>query len=293
MRSMLFVPGDSERKLGKCLEAGADALILDLEDSVGADRKEIARDLVRNFLAANRNGDRRGALWVRINSFDSPHWRTDLEAVMAGAPVGLLLPKTTSGADVRRMSAMIDQIEADLGLNYASTQILPIVTELPVSILSMHSYIGASERMTALSWGAEDLSAELGAQSTRDETGCLTSPFRLARDLALMTAVASAAQPIDTVFVNFRDETGLNSECERAVRDGFTGKLAIHPAQIPVINAAFTPSDQQVAWAQEVITAFADASVGVASLGGEMVDRPHLRRAQTIMARAKAAAAHH
>ncbi|MEM9030474.1 MAG: CoA ester lyase, partial [Pseudomonadota bacterium] len=220
MRSLLFVPGDSERKLAKSLGVGADALIFDLEDSIGPDRKGIARTMVAEFLRAP---DVRAApvmFWVRINAFDTAHWEDDLTTVMAAAPDGIMLPKSTSGDDVASLSVALGKLETRFGLRHGQTQILPIATEVPISLLRMETYVGISPRMTVFSWGCEDLSAELGAMSSRDPAGRLTSPFRLARDLCLMTAVASGAQPVDTVFVNFRDNSGLETECDEAVRDG-------------------------------------------------------------------------
>lgn len=289
MRSWLFVPGDSERKLEKGPGAGADALILDLEDSIGPDRKAAAREMVGAYL--RQSAVRAGPVefWVRINALDTPHWQDDLKAVMAGAPDGIMLPKAKSGEDVDHVAVAINELETTNGTARGRTKILPIATEVPVSVLKMHTYLGITQRMSALTWGAEDLSAELGAQAARDESGALTSPFRLARDLCLMTAVAAGAQPIDTVFVNFRDGEGLAEECRAAVRDGFTGKLAIHPAQVPVINEVFSPTRAQIEWANHVVAVFADTGTGVASLNGEMLDRPHLKRAETILARAKAA----
>ncbi|MGF1651265.1 MAG: HpcH/HpaI aldolase/citrate lyase family protein [Hyphomicrobiaceae bacterium] len=292
MRSLLFVPGDDERKLAKALTSGADALILDLEDSVAEARKASARGLVAEFLAAeSQRAGTHPQLWVRINPLETTHWLDDLSHVIGGEPAawpkGIVLPKPRGGHDVSRLAVAIDHRVEVAALAGVAISILAIATELPSSLLSMESYTGASRRLTALSWGAEDLSAEVGARATRDHEGRLTSPFRLARDLTLFAAAAAEVDAIDTVFVDFRNDTGLRRECEDAARDGFSGKLAIHPGQIPVINDVFTPSSAAVAHAQAVIAAFRDAGTGVAALDGQMIDRPHVRRAERILARAR------
>ena len=287
MRSLLFVPADSERKLAKGLASGADALILDLEDSVAPANRPSARTLSAAFIAEARKSERRPLLYVRINPLDSDDWEADLAAVMPVGPDGVVMPKPNSGDDVRRLAIALSSAETEIGGTPNGTRILPIVTETPLSVLQLQSYVGASGRMIGMSWGAEDLGAVVGSLANRDARGQFTSPYRLVRDLCLMTAAAAAVEPIDTVYVNFRDTAGLEAETRDARRDGFTGKMAIHPDQVAPINAIFTPTEAEVAHARAVIAAF-DGAVGVASLNGQMLDKPHLKLAEKVLARAKA-----
>ena len=290
MRSMLFVPADSERKLAKSFASGADALILDIEDSVAAARKPAGREMARAFVAAEKGQTRRPRLFVRINALDTELWQDDLSAVMPAGPDGIVLPKPRSGEDVHRLSISLDHAERQAGLTSGTTRIVAIVTELAQSVLQLPSYVGSSARLEAINWGMEDLSADLGAASTRDERGAVTSPFRLARDLTLYTAIAAGVQPLDAVFPDFRNLTALEAECQAAARDGFTGKAAIHPDQVPVINAAFTPSAAEIARATAIVSLFREhAGAGVISLDGQMLDRPHLVKAERVLARASAA----
>ena len=287
MRSFLFVPADSDRKLAKAMSAGADVLLLDLEDSIALDRKEIAREMAREFLVASKPSEQRPRLFVRINAMTTPLWNGDLDAVMRAAPDGILLPKPRGGEDVHRLSLALGQLEERYDLAQGSTRIMAISTEIPACVLNMPSFVDASTRLDALTWGAEDLSAEVGSTATRDSNGSFTSPYRLARDLCLFTAVAAGAQPIDTVFIDFRDTDGLKAEAVAAARDGFTGKLAIHPDQVPIINAAFTPSDREIERARGIVQMFAASpEAGVISLNGQMYDRPHLTRAERVLVRA-------
>ena len=293
MRSMLFVPADSERKLARALSSPADALILDLEDSVAAERRVVARPMVAEFIRAARTaGGRMAKLWVRINPLDGGDWEDDLAGVMAAAPDGVILPKPRSGEDVHRLSIALGHAEQSHGLKAGQTRILPIVTEVPISVLQLSTYVGASSRLAAMSWGAEDLGAVIGSLANRDATGAFTSPYRLVRDLCLITAAAAGVEPMDTVYVNFRDEKGLVAEAEAAKRDGWTGKMAIHPDQVAPINAVFTPTAAEVAHAERIAAAFAAApGAGVASLDGQMIDMPHLKLAERVLARARAAMA--
>jgi len=287
MRSWLFVPGDSERKLVKARACGADVLVLDLEDSVATDRKATARRLVRSFIATEAARTDRPRLYVRINPLTSEAWQADVEAVMSAAPDGIMLPKSRSGGDVQRLALALSHAEEVLGAKDGATRILAIATEVAISLLNMASYVEASTRLIGLTWGAEDLSAEVGASGVREGDGRYTSPFQMARDLTLFTAVAARVEPIDTVFVNFRDDRGLGEECARGARDGFTGKMAIHPGQVGEINRAFTPDAGAIARARAIVKLFADApDAGVLSLDGEMLDRPHLLKAQRLLARA-------
>jgi citrate lyase subunit beta/citryl-CoA lyase len=292
MRSLLFIPADDEKKLGKGLATGADALILDLEDSVSPERKPVARTLAARYLADMRPKDGRPRLYVRINALDTDLWQDDIAGVIGAQPDGVFLPKPRSGDDVHRLSLALRHEEEHAGVPLGRTRIVAIATETPLSVFNLHTYADSSSRLQALTWGAEDLSAVIGSRSNREADGrAWTSPYRLARDLTLFAAAAAGVEAVDTVFVNFRDGEGLRLECEAAARDGFTGKMAIHPGQVATINAAFTPSAEEVAGAQEIVRLFADnPGAGALSLNGQMVDRPHLTRAERMLARAKAAA---
>ncbi len=287
MRSWLFVPGDSEKKLAKAPGVGADALIIDLEDSVGANQKPVAREMSQAFLQANQ--DLAAQLWVRVNALDTGLTDRDLESVIAAKPFGIMLPKSLSGSDVVRLDAKLTALEALHGLKEASIRISVVATETAASLFTLGTYAGSSSRLDALTWGAEDLSADLGSITNRDAEDRLTGPYELARTLCLAGAVAAEVQPIDSVYVSFANTDGLRDECLAAVRDGFTGKMAIHPAQVEVINDVFTPSKQSVERAQRIADVFAEAGdAGVIGLDGEMLDRPHLNRAEKLLKRAKA-----
>jgi citrate lyase subunit beta/citryl-CoA lyase len=281
LRSILFVPGDSERKLAKGENSGADALVLDLEDSVPADRLPVARPMVREYLGSHRDRTRQ-QLWVRINPLAGDKAIADLAAITAGAPDGILIPKTCSSADVVVAGHYLSALEVREGLPRESIRILAVATETPAALFAMGSFAGCSPRLAALTWGAEDLSAALGAATNRDEKGELEFTYRLARSLCLAAAVAADVQPIDTVFVDFKDGAGLKAESRAALRAGFTGKIAIHPDQVPVINEAFTPTAEDVAHARRVVEAFA-AGAGTVALDGKMLDMPHLKQAQRVI----------
>lgn len=286
MRSLLFVPADSPRKLARALAGAADALLVDLEDSVAPAAKAAARDAAREFIAAARAASSAKRLYVRVNALDSGLIDDDLDAVMAAAPDGILLPKCASGRDVQHLGAKLAVREAANGLADGSTKIIAIATETPASLFHLGSYPGASRRLAALTWGAEDLSAELGGQATRLPDGGYTPPYALARSLTLFGAAAADVAPIDTVFPNYRDLAGCQADCEAGARDGFTGKMAIHPDQVAVINQIFTPSAEALARARAVIAAFAAApGAGVIGLDGQMLDLPHLKRARRLLAR--------
>jgi citrate lyase subunit beta/citryl-CoA lyase len=289
MRSLLFVPADSERKLSKALSAGADALILDLEDSVAAEHRPRARALAAEFIKSARQANDRPLLYVRVNPLDSADVEADIAGVIPAGPDGIVQPKPNSGQDVHRLSIALGHAEERAGRRDFPARILAIVTETPASVLQLSTYIGSSSRMIGMSWGAEDLSAVVGSLSSRRGRG-LSSPYRLVRDLCLLTAAAADVEPIDTVFVDFRDEDGLRRESEEAAQDGFTGKMAIHPDQVAIINEMFTPSDIEVQHARTIVRAFAEnPGAGVASLNGKMLDQPHLKLAQKVLARAQAA----
>lgn len=287
MRSMLFVPGDSARKIEKGLSSQADAIIIDLEDSVSLDAKAEARQLtanVLNDLAGDKSDVQRPDVYVRVNALDTGMTADDLAAVVPGGPDGIIQPKTRSADDVTELLRLMDTMKSGNAVDIDSIRVVIIATETATSLFHMGSYVTVGPRLTGLSWGAEDLSADLGAVTNKTADGTYTDPYRLARTLALFAAVAAEVQPIDTVFTNFRDEAGLRAECEAAMRDGFIGKLAIHPGQIATINEVFSPSPQEVAHARAVVEAFeAAGNPGVVGLDGEMLDRPHLIRARNLL----------
>ncbi|MEO6433838.1 MAG: CoA ester lyase [Sphingomicrobium sp.] len=271
-RSWLFVPADSERKIAKALASEADAVILDLEDSVAPAHKAIARDLVRG-LDIPANGP---SLWVRINPLASTDHKDDLDVLANPAVTGIVLPKAESGSDV-----------TELAHRSGNIPIHAIVTETAASLFGLMSYGLPGIPLAAMSWGAEDLSAALGASSKYDCDGSLSFTYRMARSLCLAGAVVAGVQPVDGVFADFRDGEGLRAEAEAAAREGFTGKLAIHPDQVAIINAAFSPAAADIAHAEAIVAAFeAEPNAGVLSIGGRMVDRPHLIQALRVLDRA-------
>jgi citrate lyase subunit beta / citryl-CoA lyase len=291
MRSLLFIPADDEKKLAKGLSTGADALILDLEDAIAAPRKAVARGLAARYIADTRPRQDRPRLYVRINALDTGLWQDDVAAVIGARPDGLLLPKSRSGDDVHRLSLTLRHGEEQAGAPVGSTRVIAIATETPASLLQLHTYADSSSRLEALTWGAEDLSAVVGSSANREaDNRTWTSPYRLARDLTLFAAAAAGVEAIDTVYVNLHDSEGLALEAQAAARDGFTGKMAIHPGQIATINAAFTPSPDEVVAAEEIVRLFADnPGAGALAHRGQMVDKPHLARAERTLARAKTA----
>jgi len=285
IRSWLFVPGDSERKLERGRENEADALILDLEDAVSDERQDLARDMVRDFLIANPG---RGVqqFWVRINPLDTELSLPDLAAVMPGAPDGIVLPKVYSAADVNTLSNYLAALEVREGLVHGSTKIICVATETAASLLTFHTYLDdVTKRLLGMTWGGEDLAAALGASDNRNpDTGGYDDPYLMAKSLCLATARAIDVQPIGVIYVDFRDLEGLESECLRERRAGFVGKVAIHPAQSAVINRAFTPSDDEVAYAKKVIEVFEqNPGVGTVGMDGKMLDMPHLKQAHNVL----------
>ena len=282
MRSWLFVPADSEKKLARAEDVAANVLLLDLEDSVTPVNKPAARKLAADFIAGT--GRPPESVWVRVNPLDGPFVGDDLDAVVAAGPGGLMLPKAQSAGDVVDLARRLDRLEDKHGLGAGSIKILPLVTETPAAVFTMGGYAGCSERLAGLSWGAEDLGAAVGASEVRDEHGQWTSPFRMVRNLCLFAAHAAGVPAIDTVHTDFRDPEGLERACREARRDGFSGKLAIHPAQVDVINRAFQPGEEELAWARRVVALFeAHPDAGVLELDGVMLDRPHLLLARRIL----------
>jgi len=280
------VPADSERKMKKAASVGADALILDLEDSVAADARPAARELARDYLAGKDN------LWVRINPIDTEDAAADLDGVMPSAPAGIVLPKPRGADDLLRLAAMLDKYEKELGIEVGKTGILAICTERPEALFTLGSYIGASSRLAAMSWGAEDLSTAVGASANRDDDGNWLPPYELARSLCLFAATAVEIPAIDTVYTDFRDIDGLAEYAANARRDGFSGMLAIHPAQVDVINRAFVPTAAELDRAEKIVALFdGNPGAGVLGMDGEMIDRPHLVQAKRILQLAKRLAA--
>jgi citrate lyase subunit beta / citryl-CoA lyase len=276
MRSLLFVPGDRPDRMEKALRSGADALILDLEDAVAPAAKPEARRHVAAFLNANSNAK----LWVRINPLDSDESDRDLAAILSSHPDGIVLPKAEGGVSVAELTRRLTE------RGNATSRILAIATETPAAMFQLGTY-GALKRLAGLTWGAEDLPAAIGAATSREPDGRFTPPYELARSLCLFGAAAAGVAPIETVYPAFRDLDGLAGYAARARRDGFTGMMAIHPDQVPVINAAFTPSEAEIAHARAVVGAFeANPGAGALSLDGRMIDRPHLVQAQRTLAAA-------
>jgi len=280
IRSFLFVPADSERKLARGLESGADALILDLEDSVAAANRPTARKLAREFLEAH--GNDRIARYVRCNPLASGLALDDLAATVGGRPDGILLPKCVPD-DVRTLDHYLSAFEAAAGHAIGATRIVAIATETPQAVFALGNYAGTSPRLEAITWGAEDLSACLGGNN-RTLDGAYDGPYQLARSLCLLAAAAAGVAALDTIYTDFRDAEGLKSECAAARRSGFTGKMAIHPAQLEAINEAFSTSAAERDWAERVIAAFAaNPGAGTLALDGKMIDKPHLVLARRLL----------
>jgi citrate lyase subunit beta/citryl-CoA lyase len=280
MRSMLFVPGDSPRKFEKAREGKAGALILDLEDSVVAEKKDEARQLTRTMLSNQRRPQQ---LYARVNALDTGMTLRDLAAVMPAAPDGIVLPKSRSGDDVRTLSLWLDAFEAAAGTKLGSTRIVVVATETAASVFGLGTYKDSSPRLAGLMWGAEDLSASLGA-TEKTSSGVFHSPYRLARDLCLIGAAAAEVAAIDTVYTDIDNLAGLEQETRAARRDGFSAKALIHPKHVDIVNAAFEPTEQERTWATKVMAAFAEnPDLGTLRLDGNMIDRPHLRAAKKIL----------
>lgn len=283
LRSLLFVPADSEKKLAKAKSSSADALILDLEDSVAPENRARARGLAREFLT-DRN---RQSIWVRINPVGSPDFVADMEAVVGAAPAGLVVPKPDGPQDLLTLDAHLITLETRAGLPQRAIRLLPVATETPTAVLSLQDYRSPPPRLAALSWGAEDLAAALGAATNRDETGEFLFVHKMVRALVLLAARAAGVDAIETLHADFRDAKGLERAARLAQREGFSGMLAIHPDQVAPINAAFTPTAADLEHARKVVAAFA-AGAGVAALDGRMLDQPHLKQARHVLALAQA-----
>lgn len=282
LRSLLFVPADSEKKLAKAESSHADALILDLEDSVTTENRPRARQLVREFLTEKHTQ----AMWVRVNPVGTADYRADLAAVVPAAPAGLVIPKPDGPAALHALDKDIAAFEAAHGVAHGAIKAIPVASETPAAVLNLMEYRNPPPRLAALSWGAEDLSAALGASTNRDEHGEFLLTYKIVRSLVLIAAKAAGAEAIETLHADFRDDAGLARTARAAQREGFTGMLAIHPAQVEIINAAFTPSHDDIEHAKKVVAAFAHG-VGVASLDGKMLDRPHLTQAEHVLALAE------
>jgi citrate lyase subunit beta/citryl-CoA lyase len=288
MRSLLFVPADGGPKLDKAFASGADAVILDLEDSIAPERKEAARQAALAFLKSAGAKKDRPRLLVRINGLDTGMTDADLDAIVAGHPDAVLFPKAEGGASVTHLDAKLTAREAVAGLPEGSIKILAQAVESAAGLFLAGNFRNSSARLIGLTWGPEDLSAELGAEANREPSGELTEPYRLARAICLYAAAAAKVPAIETVYVDFRNAEGLRRDTELARRDGFSGRLAIHPAQVAAINEVFTPSAEQIAKAEAIIAAFAaQPGAGAIGIGGKMYDRPHLIRAQRLLASVK------
>jgi len=286
MRSLLFVPADGGAKLDKAMASGANAVILDLEDSITPERKAHARAAALEFLKAANTKKQRPRLLVRINGLDTGMTDADLDAVVPGKPDAILFPKAEGGASVTHLDAKLTAREAIAGLPDGSIKILAQAVESAVGLFLAGTFRDSSKRLIGLTWGPEDLSAELGAEANRDAAGELTEPYRLARSMCLYAAAAAKLPAIETVYVDFRNSEGLRRDTQDSRRDGFAGRLAIHPAQVAVINEVFTPSPEQIAKAKAVIAAFAaQPGAGAVGIDGKMYDQPHLKRAQALLAR--------
>ena len=283
MRSWLFVPGDRERRLVKATGSGADAVIIDLEDAVSPARKDVARRMAANFLAVDREAGA-SALWLRVNPFSSGLLMDDLAAVMQAAPTGIVLPKHDSVDDVWALHEELTRLELAHGLNAGETGMLAIATETARAIGALPGYTTAPDRLRAMSWGAEDLSAELGAADSREPGGELIFTYRVVRSLAQIAAAAAGVPMIETVYPGIHDSAGLMRIANRARREGFSGMLAIHPTQVPIINSAFAPSRSEIDRARRIVAAFeSKPGAGAIRFDGQMLDRPHLRRAQRTL----------
>ena len=282
LKSLLFVPGDSEKKLAKAASTGADALLLDLEDAVSQDRLPAARGLVLDYLKSHDRSSQQ--VWVRINPLNTPLSLPDLVAVMPGKPDGIVLPKPLNASDVLQLDHFLSALEQREGIKAGLTRILPVATEVAGALFALNSYAGCSARRAGLTWGAEDLATAVGASTNKKDNGEFDDTFVLARSLCLLAAAHAGVQAIDTLSVDFRDADSLQADVQRARRQGFSGKLAIHPDQVAIINAGFTASPEELQHAQRIVDAFAQSGgAGAVQLDGKMVDKPHLTQALRLL----------
>lgn len=282
-RSYMFVPGDSEKKLGKAQGLGADALILCLEDAVAESNKHKAREITQEYLIAHQ-ATTVSELWVRVNALDTEHLLADLVAIMAGAPTGIFLPKPSCGEDIKTVDHYLTVLEQQNGVNLGSTKILSLA-ESAIGAVNIASFIGSSNRLCATTWGAEDMATDLGALTNVDDNGEYFLVHQLGRASCLTVSAAGGLQPVDSVYIDYKDEAGLRAQCIRSRKEGFTAKMAIHPAQVAVINECFSPTAEEIEYARQVIQAFEDADgAGTVGLDGKMLDRPHLKQAQRLLA---------
>ena len=283
LKSLLFVPGDSEKKMAKAASTGADALLLDLEDAVSQDRLPVARGMVLEYLKSHDRAQQQ--VWVRINPLDTALSLPDLVAVMPGKPDGIVLPKPLNAKDVQQLDHFLSALEQREGIALGHTRILPVATEVAGALFQLDSYAGCSPRLAGLTWGAEDLATDIGATTNKKDNGEFDEAFVLARSLCLLAASHAGVQAIDTLNVDFRNVESLQADVQRARRQGFSGKLAIHPDQVALINAGFTATPQELQHAQRIVDAFAQAGgAGAVQLDGKMIDKPHLTQALRLLA---------
>jgi citrate lyase subunit beta/citryl-CoA lyase len=285
MRSLLFVPADSPRKLEKSLTVAADVVILDLEDAIAADQKEAARANAADFVKSIAPTPSRPRLFVRVNGLESGLTDADLDVVLPAKPDAVVLPKGEGGASIVHLDAKLTAREAMYGIDAGATKIFAFAIESAKALFLAGTYAGSSPRLIGLTWGSEDLTYEFGATTNRDAQGRFLEPYRFARTLCLAASAATRVAAIDTVFADFRNPEGLRQEAQDAVLQGFVGKMAIHPAQIPIINEVFAPSPERIAWARAVAGAFAaEPDKGAVAVNGVMYDRPHLLHAEQLLA---------
>lgn len=286
VRSFLFVPGDSERKLAKADSTSADALIIDLEDSVSASSADAARTQARDYLEQYKGAGRKKEIWVRCKPLQNPASLPDLASVVAGSPDGIVLPKVRSGDDIGVLDHYLSALEVQAGLPIGSVRVLPLLTETAESILMAHTFTAELRRVVGYSWGPIDLMAAIGASINRNPDGSFKTLYAYAKGVCLLVSGSAEVSPIDTICADYRNHEMLRNECIAARQAGFTGKLAIHPDQVAIINEHFTPTVEEIEYAKRVIESFGNGDVGVVGLDGQMLDMPHLRQAQTVMRRA-------
>lgn len=286
LRSLLFVPADSERKFAKAQTSGADGLILDLEDAVAPARKPVAREMVQEMLAGDVS--RNWSFWVRVNALDTGLTLEDLSAVVRAGLDGIMVPKANGAADIVRIGHYLDALETRSGMVRGTVKIIVVSTETAVAMFNLGSYAPAHERLAGLTWGAEDLGAVVGSSANKQADGDWTQPYRVVRSMCLFAAAAAGVARIDTLYADFRDAAGLEESCRISQRDGFTGRIAIHPDQVGTINRCFSPSAEDLAQARRIVAAFdADPGLGTVGIDGKMYDIPHLKLARAIVAAAE------